>query len=158
MKKALFTLFILLSAFTAFSQSMPDIDSVKLTTKQDYHAAEPLALQVSTFILSTPSDAKSVPRLNGTKFLLDWMSGTPDYTLDLDKNVVKYFEKDLDLMGVYLASLTSSAIQNKLIADPKILTSIAVKKFIAYINNSSNNVNITNKLKKLIEADQKGQI
>jgi hypothetical protein len=156
MKKTLFTLLFAMMAFGAFSQSMPNVDSVKLTTKQDYHIAEPVALQVSTYILSTPSDAKSVPRLNGTKFLLDWMGGTPDYSFDLDKKVLKYFEKDLDLMGVYMASLTTSAIQNKLIADPKIWTSIAVKKFIAYINNSSNNVSITGKLQKMIDADQKG--
>jgi hypothetical protein len=86
------------------------------------------------------------------------MGGTPDYSFDLDKNVIKYFEKDLDLMGVYMASLTSSAIQNKTVKDPKVLTMLAVKKLIAYASNSGNNVAMTGKLTKLLEADQKGEL
>ena len=157
MKKALFTLFALLSAAVAFSQSMPQLDSVKLETKADYRAAEPIALQVSNYILSTPSDDKSLPRLMGTRFLLDWMGGTPDYTFDLDKNVIKYFEKDIDLMGVYTASLALVAIENKVfIKEAKAVNSLAVKRFIAYINNSNNKVDVNSKLKDLIAANQNG--
>ena len=157
MKRFFLTLLVLLFSFAAFSQSMPAIDSIKLSSPTDYRAAEPVAVRVCNYILSTPSDQKSLPRLNGTKFLLDWMGGTPDYTLDLDKKVIKYFEKDLDLMGVYSAALTSAAIENKTVKDSKMLTYLAVKKFIGYISNSSNNVNLNGKLKKLIEADQKGE-
>jgi len=154
MKFAFLTLLTMLAALAGFSQSMPQVDSVRLATAADYRAAEPIALQVSDYILSTPSDDKSLPRLNGTKFLLDWAEGTPDYSFDLDKNVIKYFEKDLDLMGVYTASLTTSAIQNKSIKDPKAITALAVKKFIAYITNAANKVFINSKLKKLIEVNQ----
>jgi hypothetical protein len=158
MKFAFLTILAMLSALAGFSQSMPPVDSVKLATPADYRAAEPVALQVSNYILSTPSDQKSLPRLNGTKFLLDWMGGTPDYTFDLDKNVIKYFEKDIDLMGVYTASLASVAIENKvLIKESKAITSLAVKKFIAYISNGGNKVDMNSKLKKMIEADKKGE-
>jgi len=158
MKFAFLTLLTTLAALAGFSQSMPPIDSVRLATPADYRAAEPVALQVCNYILSTPSDDKSLPRLNGTRFLLDWMGGTPDYTFDLDKNVIKYFEKDIDLMGVYTAALASVAIENKvLIKEPRAITSLAVKKFIAYIGNINNKVDLNSKLQKMIAADQKGQ-
>ena len=154
MKFAFLTILAMLAALTGFSQSMPPIDSVRLATAADYRAAEPTALQVCNYILSTPSDNKSLPRLNGTRFLLDWMGGTPDYTFDLDKNVIKYFEKDIDLMGVYTASLTACAIQNKSVKDSKALTALAVKKFIAYISNGDNKVELNSRLKKMIEVNQ----
>lgn len=156
MRKTLLTLFLFMAASTVFAQTLPKLDSVRLATPADYRAAEPIALQVSNYILTTPSDQQSIQRLNATHFLLDWMGGTPDYTFDLDKKVIKYFEKDLDLMGVYTAALTSSAIENKTVKDPKALTSLAVKKFIAYINNSSYNVALNARLKKMIEAGQNG--
>lgn len=157
MKKTLFTLLGILMAFASLSQSMPQVDSVKLASPADYHAAEAIALQVSNYVLSTPSDEKSLPRLNATKFLLDWMAGTPDYSFDLDKNVIKYFSKNIDLMGVYTAALASVAIENKqLIRESRAITTLAVKKFIAYINNANNNVDLNSRLKKMIEADQKG--
>ncbi len=158
MKKALFTLITILGAFSAFAQSMPNVDSVKLATDADYRAAESVALQVSAYILSTPTDDKSIPRLHGTKFLLEWMNGTPDYTVDLDKNVIKYFGKDIDLMGVYTASLATVAIENKMVKDSKAITSLAVKKFIAYISNDSNKVELNSKLKKMIEANRNGEL
>ena len=156
MKLAFLTLSTMLAALAGFSQSMPPIDSVRLATAADYRAAEPIALQVSNYILSTPSDDKSLPRLNGTKFLLDWTEGTPDYTFDLDKDVIKYFEKDIDLMGVYTASLTVCALQNKSVKDSKALTSLAVKRFIAYISDTNNKVDLNSKLKKMIEVNQNG--
>jgi len=158
MKKALFTLIAILGAFSAFAQSMPNVDTVKLATDADYRAAEPVALRVSAYILSTPTDDKSIPRLHGTKFLLEWMNGTPDYTFDLDKNVIKYFEKDIDLMGVYTASLATVAIENKTVKNSKSITSLAVKKFVAYISNDSNKVDLNSKLKKMIEANQNGEL
>lgn len=157
MKRALLTVLILLASYAAFSQSMPAVDSINLASAADYRAAEPVAMQVCNYILSTPSDPKSLPRLNGTKFLLDWMGGTPDYSFDLDKKVIKYFAKDLDLMGVYSASLTSAAIENKTVKDSKALTALAVKKFIAYISNSNNKVDLNSKLKKMITASEKGE-
>ncbi|HZY36472.1 MAG TPA: hypothetical protein VFE53_07485 [Mucilaginibacter sp.] len=157
MKKAFFTLLALVGALTGFSQSMPPLDSVTLASPADYRAAEPTALQISNYILATPSDQKSLPRLIGARFLLDWMGGTPDYTLNLDKNVIKYFENDIDLIAVYTAALASTAIENKvLIKDSKAINSLAVKKFIAYINNINNKVDLNSTLKKMIEADQKG--
>jgi len=156
MKFAFLTIFSMLAALAGFSQSMPPVDSVRLATAEDYRIAEPIALQVSNYILSTPTDEKSLSRLNGTKFLLDWMGGTPDYTFDLDKDVIKYFEKDIDLMGVYTASLTASAIENKSVKDSKTLTALAVKKFIAYISDGNNKVDLNSRLKKMIEVNQSG--
>lgn len=158
MKKLLLLLIVISAGSSAFSQTMPAIDGLKLTTGEEYRAADTIALQVANYILATPSDEKSTTRLNGTSFLLKWMGGTPDYSFDLDKNVIKYFEKDLDLMGVYMAALTSSALQNKTVKDSKSLTSLAAKRFVIYINNPASNVNMTGKLRKLIEADQKGEL
>lgn len=156
MKKIFFLLFAIFFGFNALSQSLPQVVGVKLTTKKDYRAADTIADKVADYILKTPSDQKSTPRLNGISFLLHWMRGTPDYTFDIDQNVVKYFEDDTDLMGVYMAALTASGLQNKNVNDPKALTSLAVKKFIDYINNNSNGVKLNGDLKKLIEAQQQG--
>jgi hypothetical protein len=158
MKKILLTLLTIVVAFNAFSQSLPPIDGLKLVTKEDFRSADSLALKVANYILSTPSAKNNVPRLKATQFLLNWMEGTPDFTFSLDEKAIKYFEKDMDLMGVYTASLTAYSIQNKQVTDTKIVTLNAVKIFITYIDNNGNNVTWTSKLKKLSEANQKGEL
>jgi hypothetical protein len=144
--------------FTAFSQSLPAIDDVKLIAKEDFKAADTLALKTANYILSTPSDPNNISRLKGSKFLLDWMQGTPDFTFSLDNNVLKYFDNDIDLMGVYMASLTSAALENRTIKDSKVITLNGVKKFIAYIDNGSSKVSMTGQLKKLSQSNQKGEL
>lgn len=158
MKKIFFLLLTLSVGFTAFSQTMPAVADIKLTAKEDYRAADTIAFQVANYILTTPSEEKNTQRLNGTSFLLRWMEGTPDFSFEIDEKVVKYFVKDVDLMAVYMAALTQAGLQNRNVKNTKALTSIAVKKFIVYINNSSYGVKINGKLKKLIEADQKGEL
>lgn len=158
MKKLFLTLSAIIFTLSVFSQTLPQIEGVKLDTKEDYKAAEPLALQVANYLLSTPSDANSAPRLNSTQFLLKWMGGTPDHSFSLEQKVIKYFEKDLDLTGVYLASLTLTAIQDPSLKDTRVMSLNAAKKLIAYIDNADNHAAMTSKLKKLSEANQKGEL
>jgi len=157
MKTAFLTLLIVSLGFSAFSQTFPPIDNVTMTTKEDYRAKDSLALQVANYVLSTPSNEKSVDRLSATSFLLKWMDGTPDYSFELGQNVLQYFQKDIDLMSVYMACMTAYALQSHA-KDSKAITLNAVKLFVAYIDKGSNNVKMTGKLKKLSEANQKGEL
>jgi cellobiose-specific phosphotransferase system component IIC len=157
MKTAFFTLLIAVLSFNAFSQTLPPIANVQMTTKEDYRAKDSLALQVANYVLSTPSNENSVDRLSAASFLLKWMDGTPDYSFELSQNVLQYFQKDIDLMSVYMACMTAYALQNHA-KDAKTITLNAVKLFVTYIDKSSNNVKMTSKLKKLSEANQKGEL
>jgi hypothetical protein len=158
MRKALFTLLVLLFGCSAFSQSMPPIDHVTLETKEDYRLVEPLVLQVSGYLLANPVDKNDEVRLNASVFLVRWMANTPDYTFSFEHSVTKYFEKDVNLVGIYYAAACASAIQNKQATDQKSITLNAIKKFVAYINDPGNHVVITSRLKKLSEADQNGKL
>ncbi len=159
MKKAFFTCIAILVSFSAFSQSMPPVLGVPLATDADYRTAENVVLRVSEYLLAIPVDEANESRLKAGLFLTRWMDGTPDFDLTLGQSAMnKYIEKDVDLMTVYFSCLTSFAIEYKSVKDPKTITLNAVKAFITYINNSNNHVVMTTKLKKLVDADQKGDL
>jgi hypothetical protein len=146
--------------FTAFSQNLPAIDDVKMNTKEDFITADAIALKTANYFLSTPSDPTNISKLKGTKFLLDWMRDTPNFRFSLEEdNMLNYFDKDMDeLLGVYLASLTSATFENRTTKNSKVITLIAVKKFIAYIDNGSNKATMNSELKKLSQANQKNEL
>src|SRR3978361_1966855 len=100
MKKILLTLLIVITGLAAFSQSLPQTDSVTLVTKEDYRAAEPVVLQACNYLLSTPSDQNNPSRLKAGQFIFKWMEGTPDFTFTMGQNILSYIEADLDLMSV----------------------------------------------------------
>jgi len=158
MKKMLLTLLAVISACAGFSQTPPQTDSVKLVTKADYRAAEPVVLQACNYLLATPADQKNPSRLKAGQFIFKWMQGTPDFTFVMDQNILKYIEADLDLMTVYFACVTSYSLQNRSVADTRNVTLKAVEKLIAYIDNSTNQVSMNAGLKALSKANRKGNL
>lgn len=158
MKKILLTLLTSAIGFSAFSQSLPQIDSIKLVTTADFRVAEPVVLQAANYLLSTPSDQHNPARLKAGQFIFKWMEGTQDFTFTMEQNVLQYIEADLDLMTVYFACLTSYSLQNKSVTDAKTITLNSVRRLITYIDDSSNRVNMTDGLKKLSKANKKGQL
>ena len=140
------------------AQNLPQYDNIKLEAKEDYKRADSVVLQASNYLLTTPIDKTNIGRLKSMQFLIKWMTGTPDYSFSLDENTVKYFVNDADLMGTYMAALSKSALQNKPGTDNKTLTLSAVKILLVYMNNTNNNVTVTDPLKKLSEANDNGQL
>ena len=158
MKKCLFTPLAILLSCVAFSQNMPQTDGIKLDTKENYRAVDTVALHAATYLLSTPIDRNNMNRLKAIQFLMKWMEGTPDYTFSITGNPVSLFVKDLDMMSVYMASLVSYAIQNKSVKDDHTIILNATKTLIVYLDNKSNNVNMTGKLWKLSDAEKKREL
>jgi hypothetical protein len=158
MKKALLTLFVVSLSFAAFSQSMPPVDNVTLVTAKDYHDVQPLVIQVSGYLLSNPVDKDDEVRLTASIFLVRWIQGTPDFNFTFGHNVMKYFNKDSELVGVYYAAISSFSLKYPSVKDSKTITLNAVKTFVAYIDNTSNHVVLTPRLKKLSDAAQSGNL
>lgn len=158
MKKIFFTLLAALFGCMALAQNIPPVDGFKLEAPQDYRNADSAVMQVSRYFLSIPIDQDTNSRLHAGVFLVQWMEGTPEFNFTFSDNQLKYIEKDADLLTLYYASLCYFAIQHPAVRDGNTVTLNAVKLMLAYIKNSKNHVTLTRKLKKLEDADDKGEL
>ena len=159
MKKiiALFT-FSLLYFTSAWSQTL-NFDQVKLDKGGDYKVAEPEALKAASYILATPFEKDDLSRLRSLQFIIKWMSGTPDYTFSLDKGATKIIKGNDDMLGLYMACMTKYVLENQSSAkDEKLVKLNSVKLLLDYCENSNNNIKLTKQLKKLSEANKKGEL
>jgi hypothetical protein len=158
MKSILFLLLIFCS-IGLYAQNLPDFDQIRLEQGSDYKPAEPAALQAANYILSTPIAKDDVNRMLSLRFLLRWMTGTPDYTFSLGGNISKAVTGNEDLLGVYMAALAKYALENKESAkDEKKVNLGAAKIVLAYCEDSKNNVKLNKTLKKMIEANKEGNL
>ncbi len=152
-------IFGLLAQFS-FAQTLPDFDGIPLEKKEDFNAtADNAALQAANFLLNTPLEKNNLDRLKSMQYVIKWMSGTPDFSFTLDAQATKFAKKNDDLLGLYMAAMTKFVLENK--ADSKDQNKIklnAIKLIIAYAKEEKNKVKINGELKKLIEADEKGQL
>jgi hypothetical protein len=156
--KKLIILLLLFSFTNSFSQALPNFDEIKLDQGVDYKAAEPSAVQAASYILSTPFEKNDLNRLKSLQFIIKWMSGTPDYSFTLD-DVVNKIKGNDDLLGIYMACMTKYCLENKESAkDQKLVKLNSIKLLLAYCENENNKMKMTKQLKKLSEANKKGEL
>lgn len=158
MKKLIFVTLLLVYFNSSFCQ-LPNYDDIKLEQGPDYAAAEPSVTKAVDYILSKPLEKDDLDRLKSLQFLIKWMSGTPDFTFSLDESTSKLWKGNDDLLGVYMACMTKYCLENKANSkDEKVVKLNAVKLLLAYCENPDNKVKMTKPLKKLSEANQKGEL
>jgi hypothetical protein len=158
MKKLFFTLLAAFLVHFAFAQNIPPVDGVRLETPQDYRNADSAVVQVCKYFLSIPIDQDNNTRLKAGIFLTRWMYGSPDCNFDPDQKMLKYINSDVDLLTVYYCCFSSFTIHYPSVKDPKTVELNAGKQFLTYINKPSNHVTLTRQLKKLADADEKGEL
>lgn len=157
MKKILITLCFLV-ALAANAQTAPNYDNYKLETPADLKAAEGAVLQASDYILSVPFIVDDAQRQNAMAFIIKWMTGTPDYTFTIDSNPA-VMGTDAEMISVYVAAMCKFVLENKSKSTDEAAIKLASWKFVAdYVANPAHKVTQTRPLKKLVEANKKGEM
>jgi hypothetical protein len=157
MKKLLIFFLLIISIGTGFAQSLPKFDQYKFNKDSDYKLADSAVLQTANFLLSTPIDQNIPVRLKAGQFVMRWMEGTPDYTFSLEQAPTKYLSGNVHLMLLYMTSMAKYALETRS-SDVKAITINGVKTLLAYVNNPVSNVKKDKNLKKLSDANDKGNL
>jgi hypothetical protein len=152
MRKTNLLLAALVFAFSACSQNLPDISSIKLDKKEDFNSiANDAALKVSDYLLTTPIEKDNAARLAAGVYLIKWMTGTPAYYFSLDEDAAELAKKNDDLFMVFMAAMTKYVLENPSNADDvKKVKLNSIKTLIKYAKNPKNNVNLNSDLTKTI--------
>lgn len=159
--KKLFLIVLLVSSFIiSNAQDLPDFDLYKFKTEEDYNAdADNAALIASNYLLTTKYDKTDMKRAKCARYLIRWMTGTPAYSFEIDETAGNISKKDPDMLSLYMACMTKYALTNKDKAkDTKLVKLNSYKMLIGYCKNAQNGVKPAGELKKLLQADEKGEL
>jgi len=158
MKKLLIVLFLLYCA-PVFSQTLPEFDKVKLNSESDCQAADPVVLTATDYILATPFDKSSTDQKKALRFILKWIEGTPDYTFDIEEKLGSIFQENQALAGIYMACMAKFCLENKAASKSAIAVKVnSVVMMLKYAEKPGNNIEMTDSLKRLIDANNKGEL
>ncbi|QHS58784.1 hypothetical protein [Chitinophaga agri] len=115
MKFLLSVTFALLLGLTTFAQNRPAFPALK--AKEDYAKAEPLFQQLTEWITETDLDKQKDERLLSNGFLMEWLTGSPTVTVQMGDPLLKVFDKNPQLLMVYMANYASYCISKQSSAD-----------------------------------------
>ncbi|MBS1915998.1 MAG: hypothetical protein JST87_06945 [Bacteroidetes bacterium] len=87
--------------------------NIELKAKEDYAKYEPAIVDAAKWLEETDLDKEKNKRKEVNAFVLEWISGSPTVTVDINENLAKIYGKNTQLLGVYLASYSRNFIENK---------------------------------------------
>ncbi|MBP1673245.1 MAG: hypothetical protein H6Q25_1060 [Bacteroidetes bacterium] len=160
-KTLLFHLFFLAITVVTIAQKAPKVSDIKFDSNTNYAEYESLALQCADFILQNnyETNSSNIDNLNAFLFMINWMTGTPDYSFTIEDKITKICKKQSLLSSVYMAASLKYAIEHK--NDKPSANDInynGILIFIQYCENPENGVIIKGEMKKLITAKNENKL
>lgn len=90
---------------------------VELKTQEDYPKYEAAVIEAAKWLEETDLDKELTKRQQVNAFVLQWVSGSPTITVEINPQIAKIYGKNVQLLGIYLASYTKYYLENKGTAD-----------------------------------------
>lgn len=115
MKKLLFTLALaIFITITANSQTNFDVpENIQLKAESDYARYESDVINAAKWLEETDLDKEVSKRKNVGAFIIQWISGAPNVTVDMTEALMNLYGENHQLMAVYLANYSRHFLENK---------------------------------------------
>jgi hypothetical protein len=108
---AILVLLLSISAFFAQAQDRPEFPELK--AKEDYAKSEALFQQVTEWLTETDLDTQEALRMRSNAFMMQWVMGSPTVNVGIGDHLMVLFEKNPQLLAIYMANYASFCISNK---------------------------------------------
>ena len=146
-------LFLVFSTIYSFGQTTFNVPTdVRLATKEDYSKYEPDIINAANWLEEADFDKEEDKRKEVSKFLMTWLLGSPNVSVDVNTQVMNLVEGNPKLMTIYFAGAARYIIQNKESAT-KFNTVKSALLSVIKVYNKQINISKTKALKKLIAAN-----
>jgi hypothetical protein len=115
--KQLFFLFLVALVLPGMAQNYNDEISIPenylLKKPEHYKEYEPMVLNCCKWLVKNGVDHMPQRRIKAYTFIWDWMSGHPEITMKVHKNLVSFDKKNPDLLLMFMVGFAQEAIENE---------------------------------------------
>ena len=157
MNKIKTLIFLLLANVSlVIAQDVEIPSDLKLETPEDYKKTEQLVLSSTEWLLKTPITENPGKRKKINAFLMKWMSGSPNVTIELVPGIVPL--DCADCLMSFLSGWTKFSLQNDY-SKNKVECAIAgAENVIEFYNRNESELGKNSDIKKLIKSQKKGKL
>ena len=152
--KSLYLTLGMMSALIVNAQTSFDVpQNVELKSKDDYAKYEDVIIGASKWLEATDLDKETGKRLEVNTFVIQWITGSPTVTIEVNEQLGKAYGKNAQLLAIYLASYARNFLEQKNIATKFSATKAGL---ISMINVYKNGIEISKskEMEKLIKLDE----
>jgi hypothetical protein len=124
MYKIFITIALVLLSIGMYSQNYEIPKNYTFEKPEDYAKYEMDILKCIDWLLNTPLNEQTVKRKEANAFVMKWISGSPNVTIEMNPKIVNFMKPNPDLLMIFMCgwtrySLESREFNNKLLGNQK---------------------------------------
>ncbi len=148
---------ILVMVLRGAAQEFAVPQNYKLEKPEDYAKYEADVLKCIDYLESIPLDDESARTIAANAFLLKWMQGSPNVTIELNAYIVELCDKNKEFIMLFMGGWTRYALQN-----PDSVNSLngnmAGLESIINVYKQGQGVSRDKKVEKIIKLQEEGEL
>ncbi len=149
-------LFLSFLSFNLVAQEVTIPKNIKLETEADYKKSEPLVLKSIEWIQKTPLSENAAKRKELNGFLIQWMSGSPNVSIEIAPNLVPM--DAAECLMAFMSGWAKYSLENNYSKDKQKGAMAGVERMIAFYENNKSQIGKTSAVEKLIKRKKKGKL
>jgi hypothetical protein len=106
-------LLLLLSVINSLAQDFEVPVNYKFKQPSDFAAYEAEVVKCYDWLLQAPSNSELEKRQDAGAFLMGWLSGNPNLTIDVNPKIVNFMDANPDLLLIFVGGWGKYAITTK---------------------------------------------
>lgn len=112
MKLILSTALVLSLALSLSAQEY-EVPKYNLKKAGDFAQYEKDVIGAVNWLMDTPVDAQPDKRKEVNKFLVEWISGSPNVSIEIKQEIVTFMSPNADLLVIYMGGWTKYVLETK---------------------------------------------
>lgn len=112
MKTIIITLSAIVLSLVCNAQDFKVPENYKLEKADDYAKYEKDVLDCIDWIINTPINEEPGTRKKANAFIMAWISGSPDVTIELNADILTFIESAPELVMIFMAGWTKYAVES----------------------------------------------
>ena len=151
-----FTGLILLFSSVAIAQDF-QIPETQPSTKDEFIKSEKDFIAAAKWLESTALDKETLTRKKVSAWVIVWISNSPTVTETIYSGIIKPFDKNPDLLGVFMAGYARYILENNYDGDAFKGNLAGIKAVINCVK-LGGDIKKDKNLTKLLDADKEGKL
>src|SRR5690606_35902015 len=131
--------------------------NVSYESEADYFNQEQQVLSAIDWLMTTPVSEQQAKRKSVNAYLMQWMTGSPNVTIEISQAVVPFMEC-ADCLMAFLAGWTKYSLENEYSKDRFASAMAGINQTIVFYESNKKALSRNAELEKLIKKQKKGEL
>ena len=156
MKSILSTAFVL-SFMLSLSAQEFEVPKYQLKKAEDFAQYEKDVVGAVNWLMDTPVDAQPDKHKDVNKFLVEWISGSPNVSIEIKGEIVTFMSPNADLLVIYMGGWTKYVLETK-DTDKQKGTLNGLESVIQFYQKNKDKLKRDKNVEKYIDMKEKGKL